>query len=208
MRYRIKLYLYRPHDIDLLFCDKENFINQAAYICLKAFVKNEFFRIHIPDGPCSEPKRRSHQYLVELNVDKDKDIISMWENIPMGTRNNFLKNILRMYLLIPTDIYQVSPEHQNFFTSRFLNLFKTPDVYIEEKMEEYGRKQRKKRKANRERKKYTQKRVKERIPPEETEVIRVDPVSIPSPDTDNKDEPTVSSDLEQELTAAFDSLLM
>lgn len=113
IRYYIRL--YKPHDLDLImYYAKYKFnIASAAYKCGKAFCKGEFFVINFPP-PRDTPLRTNKKiftYLLKLDEKRDADIIRLLNKIAPGYRNNFLKNLLRLYLFYPmTEEYLIDPE--------------------------------------------------------------------------------------------------
>lgn len=117
---KILLRLYNPHDIDLisLMIDHQMDIVKAVYCSITAFANNESFVIRIP--PLREHKlesKRVYSKHLILDLKKDSKVIQLLEIIEPGYRNNFLKNILRLYLC--------SPATESFFIhSDYMELFK------------------------------------------------------------------------------------
>lgn len=106
---KILLRLYNPHDIDLisLMSRHQMDIVKAIYCAITAFAKKESFVIKIP--PLREqtlnPRRIYSRHLI-LDSEKDKKVVQLLDAIDPGYRNNFLKNILRLYLFHPaTEIF-------------------------------------------------------------------------------------------------------
>ena len=101
---KVRLRLYLPHDMDLisLMITHEMDIVKAMYCAISAFVKHDSFAIKIPPLRKVEMKKQ-HVYHLNLTLDpeRDKDVIELLECIEPGYRNNFLKNILRLYLFCP-----------------------------------------------------------------------------------------------------------
>lgn len=111
---KIRLRFYLPHDMDLisLMITHEMDIVHAMYCSVKSFVKKESFAIKIPPlrNIPMEKKRVFHRNL-SLDSEKDQDIIELLECIEPGYRNNFLKNILRLYLFCPgTEAFLRNPD--------------------------------------------------------------------------------------------------
>lgn len=126
IRYTIRL--YRIHDLDLItFIETHEFnIVKAIYSSLGAFSKGEHFVIEVP------PKRKSampnlkrvYQKPLYLDTDKDRNAIEILNKIEKGYRNNFLKNLLRLYLCVPvSESFLVNEHDSNFFYEKF-NIFK------------------------------------------------------------------------------------
>ncbi len=101
---KVRLRLYMPHDMDLisLMTTHEMDIVKAMYCAITAFVKRDSFAIKIPPLRQTEMKKQ-HMYHCNLSLDteKDKEVIELLECIESGYRNNFLKNVLRLYLFCP-----------------------------------------------------------------------------------------------------------
>lgn len=119
--FRIKLYY--PHDLDLIslvLTHETNFI-KAVYCALTAFCKGEVFALKIPPIRNTElPKKR--QYIKDLNLytEKDLDAIELLMKIAPGYRNNFLKNLLRLYIMHPaTESFLQYPEEMPLFEDYF-----------------------------------------------------------------------------------------
>lgn len=103
LRYTVRF--YTVHDLDLItFIFTHDFdIMRAIYTCIKAFAKGEAFIIKIPpirDKAMPELKKAYTKSLI-LDPDKDADAVQMLERIVPGKRNNFIKNLLRIYLMYP-----------------------------------------------------------------------------------------------------------
>ena len=102
VRYPIRL--YASHDLDLVtFTLTHEFdIRSAMYSALKAFARGEAFIITIPPSVRELPElRRVYSKSLSLDTEKDADAISILNKIVPGKRNNFLKNLLRLYLAYP-----------------------------------------------------------------------------------------------------------
>lgn len=111
---KIRLRFYLPHDMDLisLMITHEMDIVHAMYCSVKSFVRKESFAIKIPPlrNVPMEKKRVFHRNL-SLDSKRDQDILDLLECIEPGYRNNFLKNILRLYLFYPgTEAFLTNPE--------------------------------------------------------------------------------------------------
>lgn len=100
--------LYRMHDLDLIsFIETHEFdFRRAMYCALKAFSKNQHFVIDIPPlrsegNELDLKKKRFNQIIIFLDEDIDADAIEVLSKVKEGGRNNFLKNLLRLYLCNP-----------------------------------------------------------------------------------------------------------
>lgn len=128
MKKKILLRLYNPHDIDLisLMIRHQMDIIKAVYCAITAFANKESFVIRIP--PLREynleSKRVYSKHLI-LDLEKDKNVIQLLERIEPGYRNNFLKNILRLYLLYPaTETFFINAENMELFETHYQCLSK------------------------------------------------------------------------------------
>ena len=103
IRYTIRL--YRLHDLDLItFVETHEFnIISAIYSSLTAFAKNEVFVIEIPPRRTQQLPKLNRVYTKALILDSetDQEAIQLLNQIGQGYRNNFLKNLLRLYLCHP-----------------------------------------------------------------------------------------------------------
>ena len=122
-RYQIRL--YKPHDLDLMeLVSRHRFcLQKAAYCCLSAFVKGECFLIRIPEQRAEPlPGKKVYARTLRLSKEKeqDREIIRLLERIAPGYRNNFIKNLLRLYLMYPaTGQFFSSPQGEAFVTERY-----------------------------------------------------------------------------------------
>ena len=120
IRYTVRL--YRSHDIDLLtFLMTRQFdVMHAIYCALSAFQKGEAFVIEIPPGTNElPPLNRVYSRSLVLDKEKDAAIIEMVEKIKPGRRNNFFKNLLRVYLSYPySNDFFSRPSDQEWFDER------------------------------------------------------------------------------------------
>lgn len=139
IRYTIRL--YRLHDLDLItFVETHEFnIISAIYSSLTAFAKGEVFVIEIPPRRQIQLPKLSRVYTKALVLDTevDQEAIELLNKIGQGYRNNFLKNLLRLYLC--------NPLSEEFFKNikRGRNdevLYETPQSEIEERTESFNKK--------------------------------------------------------------------
>lgn len=127
IRYTIRL--YRLHDLDLItFIMTHEFdIMHAIYSSVTAFAKGEAFLISIPPITKSEMPQLRRVYTKTLILDTEKDTltISMLDRITPGKRNNFFKNLLRLYLMYPfSECFFNNPEDLQYFEEK-LKVFRT-----------------------------------------------------------------------------------
>ena len=105
-RYPIRLYTY--HDLDLVtFTQTHDFdIRRAIYCALKAYAKGESFLIKIPPAVRSVTKfQRYYTKILILDTEKDEEMIELLNMVEPARRNNFIKNLLRLYLVYPFSEY-------------------------------------------------------------------------------------------------------
>ena len=123
-KYRQTIRLYRSHDLDLItFMETHEFnITKAIYCSLKAFSNNDYFVIEIPPKRKKELDIKRNIYTKQLSLDEEKDAeaIRTLLKIKNGGKNNFLKNLLRMYLCHPiAESFLVNEEEITDFTEKF-----------------------------------------------------------------------------------------
>lgn len=119
--FRIKLYY--PHDLDLisLMLTHEMNFTKAVYCALTAFCKGEVFALKIPPLRNTVlPKKRQYNKDLNLYTEKDLDAIELLMKIAPGYRNNFLKNLLRLYIMHPaTESFLQYQEEMPLFDDYF-----------------------------------------------------------------------------------------
>lgn len=116
--------LYRTHDHDLVtFIETHQFnLVRAVYSALTAFSKGEVFVISIPperiDG--NLVLNRVYSRLLTLDTNKDADAIAVMDKLKDGSKNNFLKNLLRLYLCNPmSEQFLKDTGDTDFFYQKF-----------------------------------------------------------------------------------------
>lgn len=122
-----QIQLYTAHDLDLITFKNVYMVNtsKAIYCALKAFTRGEVFVIKPPEKRESySAHRRKYRCTLRLDVDKDKEEIELLSKVSRGYRNNFLKNLLRLYIRTPlTELFLNNKEDYLFFLDKF-NVFK------------------------------------------------------------------------------------
>lgn len=120
IRYPIRL--YSIHDLDLVtFTLTHDFdILKAVYSSLTAFTKGEAFIIRIPPAVRELPElRRVYTKTLSLDTEKDAEAVELLNKIVPGKRNNFLKNLLRLYLAYPfSECFFSDPGDQEEFEKK------------------------------------------------------------------------------------------
>lgn len=122
IRYTVRL--YRVHDLDLItFVEQHEFnLAKAVYSALSAFTKGDHFVIEIPPKRKKEiPEfKRVYQKPIYLDEEKDKKAIELLDKIQKGYRNNFFKNLLRLYLCTPVSVaFLNNPDDEDMFVETF-----------------------------------------------------------------------------------------
>lgn len=124
MKKKYFIRLYRAHDLDLItFVQTHRFnLNHAIYVALTAFSNNEVFVIAVPpkrDIVVSKLKR-VYSYTLILDVEKDIKVIQVLDKIKNGYKNNFIKNLLRLYLCYPlAEAFLEDEAEMEFFENQF-----------------------------------------------------------------------------------------
>lgn len=116
--------LYRAHDLDLItFMETHEFnIIKAMYSSLISFSKKQHFVIEIPPTRTAKLTdiKRVYAKTLSLDVEKDREAIEILYKIQKGYRNNFLKNLLRMYLCNPlSEEFLINVNDTEFFQNYF-----------------------------------------------------------------------------------------
>lgn len=120
-RYTIRF--YTMHDLDLItFALTHDFdITKAIYSSVTAFARGEAFIISVPPPVRDNmpEKRRVFVKALVLDSDKDHEAIEMIDRITPGRRNNFFKNLLRLFLMYPfSEYFFDDPADLEFFESK------------------------------------------------------------------------------------------
>lgn len=115
---------HKAHDLDIIsiFEDYRFDIIKAIYCALTAFCNGDVFAIKIPEKreQSYHIKRRIYCRHLKLNEKKDVKAIALLDRISKGYRNNFLKNLLRMYLCMPVSFqFFENPEDAEMVMNMF-----------------------------------------------------------------------------------------
>lgn len=116
--------LYRIHDLDLISFINSHKLNfqKSMYCALKSFSKGEVFAIKIPPQKKADERdyKKVYMYTLALDPQKDADCIKLLQKISNGKRNNFLKNLLRLYLCNPmSEDFLVDQADTDYFYNKF-----------------------------------------------------------------------------------------
>ena len=95
---------YRHSDLDLMLLGSAMGKNFTGFIreCLRCYLRGVPLRAGIPDipfVPSEQVTSQSKSTGVMLKDNDDADVIAMLKNIRFGYRNNFVKNVVRMYTI-------------------------------------------------------------------------------------------------------------
>lgn len=96
--------LYHVHDLDLIsYLESYQFsLVKAVYSALTAYVHGEHFVIESPPPKEIQGKiKRVYYRVLSLDPERDREVIDLLYRITPGYRNNFMKNLLRLYLCAP-----------------------------------------------------------------------------------------------------------
>lgn len=127
---RVTVRLYRIHDLDLITFIELHKLNfqKAMYCALTSFTNGELFFIEIPPKRDEDKQlnlRRVYTMVLTLDEKKDKNTILLLKKINDGRRNNFLKNLLRLYLCNPmSENFLVDEKDSDYFYEKF-NIFRS-----------------------------------------------------------------------------------
>lgn len=110
--YEVKIYSIHDCDLYSIHMLYEFNFSKAIYCALNAFLKKQTVVIKMPPKR-KRPIERRRFCATKLILDEEKNakLIQLLEGIQTGYRNNFIKNILRMYLQMPcTEAFFKAPE--------------------------------------------------------------------------------------------------
>ena len=117
--------LYRAHDLDLITFIKAHKLDlhRAMYCALKSLANDEHFVINIPplrEGWEQTEFKKVYTYMFYLDPELDQDVLEMLGKVEDGYRNNFMKNILRLYLCNPmSEFFLKHKEDDKYFYDKF-----------------------------------------------------------------------------------------
>ena len=153
MKKKYFIRLYRAHDLDLItFVQSHRFnLNHALYVAITAFSKRDIFVIAVPPQKETnvEKFKRVYSYSLILDTEKDAKAIEVLEKIKPGFKNNFLKNLLRIYLCYPLSEAFLSNEADLSIFEEKLSGFKVDRRIAEAGFEKGAKKKRKKKSSER-----------------------------------------------------------
>ena len=99
---KIRIRLYHYHDLDLVSLYREGRISipKAVKLTLNAFARKRYVRLETVDKKCEKIAKPVYMFNIILDEKKDKDAIDLLNKIDKGYRNNFIKQLLRVYLCV------------------------------------------------------------------------------------------------------------
>lgn len=146
MKIRIRLYHY--HDLDLVSLYREGRISipKAVKFTLNAFARKRYVRLETVDKKCEKIAKPVYMFNIILDEKKDKDAIDLLNKIDKGYRNNFIKQLLRVYLCFVFPGCYTAQENLRYFSEREKGIFGEREVvpapvsrYVREKTSEQKR---------------------------------------------------------------------
>lgn len=146
MKIRIRLYHY--HDLDLVSLYREGRISipKAVKLTLNAFARKRYVRLETVDKKCEKIAKPVYMFNIILDEKKDKDAIDLLNKIDKGYRNNFIKQLLRVYLCFVLPGCYTAQENLEYFAEREKGIFGEREVvpapisrYVREKTSEQKR---------------------------------------------------------------------
>ena len=118
MKIRVRLYHY--HDLDLVSLYREGrlSVSKAAKIALNSFAQKKYFIMEAKEKKAEKVAKPVYMFNIVLNEKKDRDAIELLNKIEKGYRNNFIKQLLRLYLRYEIPDCYISSENAGYFIER------------------------------------------------------------------------------------------
>lgn len=118
MKIRVRLYHY--HDLDLVSLYREGrlSVSKAAKIALNSFAQKKYFIMEAKEKKAEKVAKPVYMFNIVLNEKKDRDAIELLNKIEKGYRNNFIKQLLRLYLRYEIPDSYISSENAGYFIER------------------------------------------------------------------------------------------
>jgi len=142
---KIRIRLYHYHDLDLVSLYREGRISipKAVKLTLNAFARKRYVRLETVDKKCEKIAKPVYMFNIILDEKKDKDAIDLLNKIDKGYRNNFIKQLLRVYLCFVLPGCYTAQENLEYFAEREKGIFGEREVvpapisrYVREKTSE------------------------------------------------------------------------
>lgn len=123
---KIRIRLYHYHDLDLVSLYREGRLSipKAVKYSLNAFAEKRYVRLETNNKKCEKIARPVYTFNIILNEKKDKKAIELLDKIDKGFRNNFMKQLLRVYLGFAFPECYTSAENLAYFSEREKEIFK------------------------------------------------------------------------------------
>lgn len=123
MKIRVRLYHY--HDLDLVSLYREGRISipKAVKLTLNAFAQKNYVRLETDVKKCEKIAKPVYMFNIVLNEKKDKAAIDLLDKIDKGYRNNFIKQLLRVYLCFVLPGCYTDPKNLAYFAEREKGIF-------------------------------------------------------------------------------------
>lgn len=123
---KIRIRLYHYHDLDLISLYREGRLSipKAVKYSLNAFAEKRYVRLETNNKKCEKIARPVYTFNIILNEKKDKKAIELLDKIDKGFRNNFMKQLLRVYLGFAFPECYTSAENLAYFSEREKEIFK------------------------------------------------------------------------------------
>ena len=123
---KIRIRLYHYHDLDLVSLYREGRLSipKAVKYSLNAFAEKRYVRLETNNKKCEKVARPVYTFNIILNEKKDKKAIELLDKIDKGFRNNFMKQLLRVYLGFAMPDCYTSAENLAYFLEREKEIFK------------------------------------------------------------------------------------
>ncbi len=123
---KIRIRLYHYHDLDLVSLYREGRLSipRAVKYSLNAFAEKRYVRLETNNKKCEKIARPVYTFNIILNEKKDKKAIELLDKIDKGFRNNFMKQLLRVYLGFALPECYTTAENLAYFSERENEIFK------------------------------------------------------------------------------------
>lgn len=123
---KIRIRLYHYHDLDLVSLYREGRLSipKAVKYSLNAFAEKRYVRLETNNKKCEKVARPVYTFNIILNEKKDKKAIELLDKIDKGFRNNFMKQLLRVYLGFALPECYTTAGNIVYFSEREKEIFK------------------------------------------------------------------------------------
>lgn len=118
MKIRVRLYHYHDLDLASLYREGRLSVSKAAKIALNSFAQKKYFIMEAKEKKVEKVAKPVYMFNIVLNEKKDRDAIELLNKIEKGYRNNFIKQLLRLYLRYEIPDCYISSENAGYFIER------------------------------------------------------------------------------------------